>query len=71
MIPVLYYPSLIWLKGLHVLLQNVVVIFVFALVTRIVICNENYVEDIMVHNPKKQMFTHQMLSILFRINSVN
>lgn len=71
MIPVLYYPSLTWLKGLHVLLQNVVVIFVFALVTRIVICNENYVEDIMVHNPKKQMFTHQMLSILFRINSVN
>lgn len=61
MILVLHYPSLSSLKGLHVLLQSVVVMYMPALVTHIVICNENYVEDVIAHNPKKQMVTHQML----------
>ena len=36
---------------------------VFDLITRVVICHENDVEDIIVHNPKKQPFGYQMLSL--------
>lgn len=36
---------------------------VFDLITRVVICHENDVEDIIVQNPKKQTFGYQRLSL--------
>ena len=68
--PVPHYPSWSWPKGPHVLLQCVAVMYVFAVVTHRVIGIENYVEDIIACNPKKQMFTHQMLLILLRFFSI-
>lgn len=53
MILVLYYLFLSLFKGLYVLLQSVVVMYMFVLVIYIVICNENYVEDVIVYNLKK------------------
>lgn len=41
------------------------VMCMFALVTRTVIRPENYVEDIIVHNPEKETFRHQALSGFF------